>query len=142
MMRLALTVVSPTARQMADVILDADPATPVAGLAAELERFMFGGRGPDPYPGQRGPGPAADPGGARVLQFPASRMQGSLAMSSPAAYAEPLAVPLYVNYQLVAPQLTLADSPIRDGSVITLGSPEGGLVPEPTGLVEIRVIGG
>jgi S-DNA-T family DNA segregation ATPase FtsK/SpoIIIE len=140
-MRLALTVVSPTARQMADVIVDADPGTPVAGLGAELERFMFGGPalgGPAPggHPDQFGPG------GARVLQFPASRVQGSLAMSSPAAYAEPLSVPLYVNYQLVPPHLSLADSPIRDGSVISLGSPEGGMVPEPTGLVEIRVIGG
>ncbi|HEX4091256.1 MAG TPA: FtsK/SpoIIIE domain-containing protein [Trebonia sp.] len=150
-MRLALTVVSPTARQMADVILDADPTTPVAGLAAELEHFMLGGRAPDAYPaqagqhGQHGAGtatPAAPGGGAQVLQFPASRMQGSLAMSSPAAYAEPLPIPLYVNYQIVSPQLTLAESPIRDGSVISLGSPEGGMVPEPTGLVEIRVIGG
>ena len=132
-MRLALTVVSPTARQMADVVVDADPGTPVAGLAAELERFMFGGRAP----GQLGA-----VGGARVLQFPASRVQGSLAMSSPAAYAQPLAIPLYVHHQLVAPHLSLAESPIRDGSVISLGSPEGGMIPEPTGLVEIRVIGG
>ena len=63
-------------------------------------------------------------------------------MSSPAARAEPLAAPLYVNYQLVPAHLTLAESPIRDGSVISLGSPEGGMIPEPTGLVEIRVIGG
>jgi S-DNA-T family DNA segregation ATPase FtsK/SpoIIIE len=135
-MRLALTVVSPTARQMADVIIDADPGTPVAGLAAELEHFMFDGRASGGYAGQLGAG------GARVLQFPASRVQGSLAMSSPAAYADPQAAPLYVNYQLVSPHLTLAESPIRDGSVISLGSPEGGMIPEPTGLVEIRVIGG
>jgi S-DNA-T family DNA segregation ATPase FtsK/SpoIIIE len=135
-MRLALTVVSPTARQMADVIIDADPGTPVAGLAAELEHFLFGGRAPGGYADQYGAG------GARVLQFPAAPVQGALAMSSPAAYAEPQAAPLYVNYQLVAPHLTLADSPIRDGSVISLGSPEGGMIPEPTGLVEIRVIGG
>ena len=133
-MRLALTVVSPTARQMADVIIDADPGTPVAGLAAELEHFMFGGRAPGGYAGQ--------PGGAQVLQFPAARVEGSLAMSSPATRAEPLAAPLYVNYQLVPAHLTLAESPIRDGSVISLGGPEGGMVPEPTGLVEIRVIGG
>ena len=39
-MRLALTVVSPAARQAADVMLEADPATPVAEIAAELERFI------------------------------------------------------------------------------------------------------
>ena len=32
-MRLALTVVSPAARQMADVVLDADAATPVEEIA-------------------------------------------------------------------------------------------------------------
>jgi len=135
-MRLALTVVSPTARQMADVIIDADPGTPVAGLAAELEHFMFGGRAPGGYAGQPGAG------GAQVLQLPVSRVQGSLAMSSPATRAEPLAAPLYVNHQLVPAHLTLAESPIRDGCVISLGGPEGGMIPEPTGLVEIRVIGG
>jgi S-DNA-T family DNA segregation ATPase FtsK/SpoIIIE len=109
-MRLALTVVSPTARQMADVVLDADPATPVAGIAVEFERFLLGA-------------------GAQVLQFPAGRVQGTLAMSAPAAYAEPQAVPLYVNYQLVPPHLKLAESPLRDGCVVSLGRPEGGLIP-------------
>jgi DNA segregation ATPase FtsK/SpoIIIE, S-DNA-T family len=129
MMRLALTVVSPAARHAADVVLDADPASAVADLAAELDHFMLGDRSADAY-------------GARVIQFPSSRVQGALAMTSPDVYAAPQSVPLYLNYQLVAPQLTLAESPIRDGSVISLGSPEGCVVPEPTGLVEIRVIGG
>ena len=145
MMRLALTVVSPTARQAVDVVLDADPAISVGGLAAELERFAFGGRAPEPYaapPGVGAAGAAGPGGGAQVLQFPASRVQGSLAMSSPATYAEPQSVPLYVNYQLVSAQLTLAESPIRDGSVVSLGSPEGCTIPEPTGLIEIRVTGG
>jgi len=138
-MRLALTVVSPTARQAADLVLDADPATPVADLAAELDRFMLGDHATGPYGGQRGGGPSD---GARVLQFPSSRVQGSLAMTSPDVYAATQSVPVYVHYQLISPQLTLAESPIRDGCVISLGSPEGCVVPEPTGLVEIRVIGG
>ena len=36
-MRLALTVVAPATRFRADVVIDADPATPVADVAAELE---------------------------------------------------------------------------------------------------------
>ena len=100
-MRLALTVVSPAAAAAADVVLDADPATPVAELAAELEHFMFGGRAPGGYAGQLGTRPA----GTRVLQFPASRAQGSLAMSSPAAYAEPQAIPLLRELPAVSPQL-------------------------------------
>ena len=55
-MRLALTVVSPVARQTADILLDADPATPVADVAAQLERFMHAAT------------LSAD--GARVVRFP------------------------------------------------------------------------
>lgn len=139
-MRLALTVVSPAERQWADVVLDADPATPVGEVAAELERFARGGFAPAfaDLPG------AADDGepGARVLQFPGPRSRGSLAMPAADPWLQARAVPLFVDYQQVAPQLTLADSPLRDGSVVSLGGPEGCLYPEPTGLVEIRVAGG
>ena len=139
-MRLALTVVSPAARQMADVVLDADPATPVEEIAAELERFA--GAGFTPTPGDSPDEPADGEPGARVLRFPGPRSHGSLAMSGPALKPESRAIPLYVDYQRVAPGIALADSPLRDGSVISLGSPEGCLYPEPTGLVEIRVAGG
>jgi S-DNA-T family DNA segregation ATPase FtsK/SpoIIIE len=153
-MRVAVTVVSPAARQSADVVLDADPVTPVAEVAAELERFSYGGFVPEPYPRDpyAGGGDAAGQaeGGARVLRFPGPRSHGSLAMADPARQptfepaprAEPSNVPLFVDYQQVSPRLTLADSPIRDGSVISLGTPEGCVYPEPTGLVEIRVTGG
>jgi S-DNA-T family DNA segregation ATPase FtsK/SpoIIIE len=99
-MRLALTVVSPATRQSADIVLEADPATPMLTVAAELERFA------------RGDG-AAD-------------RQG----------------PLYVDFQQVSPRLTLAEAPIMDGSVISLGSRDGCVIPEPAGLVDIRVTSG
>jgi DNA segregation ATPase FtsK/SpoIIIE, S-DNA-T family len=138
-MRLALTVVSPAARQLADVLLDADPATSVAAIAAELDRFVAGGFAPArDHPA---PGHPAD-GGARILQFPGPRPYGSLAVSEPAPQAQPWATPLYLDYQLVPAGLSLAQSPLRDGSVISLGSPEGCVYPEPSGLVEIRVAGG
>jgi DNA segregation ATPase FtsK/SpoIIIE, S-DNA-T family len=108
-MRLALTVVSPATRFWADVVIDADPATPVPDVAAELERLAYGAQG-------------------RVLRFPGPRGADS--------------IPLYVDFQPVGPQLTLAGSPIRNGSVVSLGDPSGCLAPEPTGLVEIRVVGG
>ena len=130
-MRLALTVVSPMARHWADVVVDADPATPVGELAAELDRLAHGG-----FAGQH---PPTGPGHAQVLQFPGPQTHGSLAMAGPVVGQ---AVPLYVDFQRVPPQLTLAQSPIRDGAVISLGSPEGCLRPEPTGLVEIKIAGG
>jgi DNA segregation ATPase FtsK/SpoIIIE, S-DNA-T family len=158
-MRLALTVVSPAARQSADVIIDADPATPVGQIATELERFAYGGfTDPRGSYGADGEGPGGSAGaapgespGARVLRFPGPRSQGSLAMADPAQprptfhpapQPQPDAVPVFVDYQRVSPGLTLAEAPIRDGSVISLGSPEGCVYPEPTGLIEIRVVGG
>src|ERR1700752_5252299 len=89
-MRLALTVVSPATRQVADVLLDADPATPVGEIAAELGRFASAGNvaaptgAAGPYgAGEYGAGEAGGPG-ARVLQFPGPRPHGSLAVSMPA----------------------------------------------------------
>ncbi|HEX7163630.1 MAG TPA: FtsK/SpoIIIE domain-containing protein [Trebonia sp.] len=157
-MRLALTVVSPARRQWADVVLDADPATPVGEIAAELDRFAAAGfvqapddaaaghsagkYGADEYrSGAYGAGDAGEPG-ARILRFPGPHTQGSLAVSAPAPQARAWATPLYVDYQLVQPGLSLARSPLRAGSVISLGSPEGCVHPEPTGLMEIRVAGG
>src|SRR5215469_12152151 len=125
-MRLAITVVSPAARQTADVLLDADPATPVAGIAAQLERFMHG--------------TALGADGARVVRFPGPRAQGSLAVADP--FGQPSAVPLYVDCRQVPPEAALADSAIIDGAVISIGGPEGCLFPEPVGLVEVRVTGG
>jgi hypothetical protein len=70
-MRLALTVVSPAARTQADVLLDADPGTPVGEVAAELARLLGGGEPGQDYgtvlhfPGPRVPAgrPAAGPAG-------------------------------------------------------------------------------
>ena len=119
-MRLALTVASPGAQRTADIVLEADPATPVAHVAAELERFMSGDRtAPGPPSIGAGGGP-----GARVLRFPGPRPHGSLAMAAPDP-GQPWAVPLYVSGLPVPPQLTLLESPIRDGAVLGLGSPEG-----------------
>ena len=61
-MRLALTVVSPAARRQADVLLEADPATPVATVAQQLDRFLHAGLATSPAPAgrrrpaRRGPG--------------------------------------------------------------------------------------
>ncbi|MGA2826348.1 MAG: FtsK/SpoIIIE domain-containing protein [Streptosporangiaceae bacterium] len=114
-MRLALTVVSPAARRQADVLLEADPATPVATLAGELDRFL-----------RAGTVPGTDPG--HVLAFPGPR--------SPAPTA------VYVDQVLVPPEQALRDSPIRPGCVVSLGDPAGCIGPEPAGVVEIQVAGG
>jgi DNA segregation ATPase FtsK/SpoIIIE, S-DNA-T family len=136
-MRLALTVVSPGAQRTADVVLEADPATPVAQVAAELARFI-GNDWNAQRPSSIGAG--GQPG-ARVLRFPGPRAHGSLAMASPDP-GELFPAPLYVSGQRIPSQLTLLESPIRDGAVLSLRGPEGGVTPEPGGLVEIRVVSG
>ncbi len=136
-MRLALTVVSPGARRTADVVLEADPATPVAQVAAELGRFEDGD-----WTGQSPPSiGAGGETGARVLRFPGPRSQGALAMASPEP-GESCALPLYVGGRLIPPELSLLESPITDGAVLSLGGPEGGVTPEPGGLAEVRVVSG
>ena len=127
-MRLTLTVVSPESQRAADVVLEADPATPVAQVAAELCRFL----GQDPAEQVQRQ--------AQILGFPGARSSGPLAMA--AAYPEAVSVPLYLAGQRLPPQLSLLESPIRDGAVLSLGRPEGCLAPEPGGLVEVRVTSG
>jgi S-DNA-T family DNA segregation ATPase FtsK/SpoIIIE len=123
-MRLALTVVSPGTHRTADIVLEAGPATPVGRIAAELGRYL-----------------GADWHQARVLGFPAPRYSGPLA-TAPRVRDEVLAVPLYVAGQQIPPRLTLLESPIRDGAVLSLGCPDGCIPPEPGGLVELRVVSG
>jgi DNA segregation ATPase FtsK/SpoIIIE, S-DNA-T family len=134
-MRLVLTVVSPARQQSADIVLDADPATPIRAVAAELERFAGGGGG------------TGRPGGARVLSVPTRSRPSAMASGGALAYsavaeADTLAIPLYVDYQEISPLLTLAEAPIVDGSVISLGRRDGCVIPEPAGLVDLRVAGG
>jgi S-DNA-T family DNA segregation ATPase FtsK/SpoIIIE len=152
-MRLAVTVVSPAARRFADIVLDADPATPVGEVAAELHRLVSGastGTVPagDGGTGDRATGNGATGNGARVLQFPGPSARGARVPTAGgrASVASPgtarIAPPLYVDFGLISPGLSLADSAIRDGAVISIGDPSGCLWPEPTGLVEIRIAGG
>ncbi|MFJ3665791.1 FtsK/SpoIIIE domain-containing protein [Streptomyces sp. NPDC090106] len=49
---------------------------------------------------------------------------------------------LYVDGYGVDPSATVVNSPLRDGAVVSLQDPAGCLPGEPTGLVELRVVGG
>jgi S-DNA-T family DNA segregation ATPase FtsK/SpoIIIE len=97
--QLTVTVVSPAAGRRADVLIDAAPETPVAQLAAELDRLVHAG------PGSRVPA-------------------------------------LFVGGHRVPGDLRLADAPVRDGCVVSLGDPAGCPRPEPAGVAELRVASG
>ena len=154
-MRLAVTVVSPATRRFADIVLDADPATPVGEVAAELDRLVSGASPGPVAMGTEAMGTEATADGARVLQFPGPGARGARApaaggLGAAAGGRAPVtspgqtrnAPPAYVDFGLIPAHLSLADSAIRDGAVISIGDPSGCLWPEPTGLVEIRVTGG
>jgi len=142
-MRLALTVVSPAARTQADVLLDADPGTPVGEVAAELARLLGGGEPGQDYgtvlhfPGPRVPAgrPAAGPPG--LPQRPAGSAAAATVTTPPRT-----GLPLYVDHLLIPADQALASSPLRTGCVVSLGDPAGCLPPEPTGVVECRIAGG
>jgi S-DNA-T family DNA segregation ATPase FtsK/SpoIIIE len=86
-MRLALTIVSPRMRWSADIVLDADPAAPVAEFAAALAGFGYDSR---PVRAEMLPGP-----------------------------------PLFIGGRRLSPEISLAQSPLRDGAVVSVGSPAG-----------------
>jgi len=68
--------------------------------------------------------------------------RGPLTLSAPVVTVDPVTVALYADGQRIAPHVTLADSPIKDGTVISLGSSAGRTPPQSSGLVEIRIVAG
>ncbi len=147
-MRAMVTVVRPEAGQCADVVIDADPATPVGAIAAELDRLPRPGRvasamrGAPPvltippapkaaaHAGPGIPGYGSAGWAAMASGFPAAR---------PAASAVP---PLFVNGELVAPRLPLRESAIRDGAIVGMGAPARTARAELAGVAQLRVAGG
>lgn len=113
-MRLTLTVVDPFGGVTADVVLDADPESTVGDIAQELAKQV------------------GAHGGAQVIPL------GHSQRHIPANNA-PL---VYVDGYGVDPSATVVNSPLRDGAVVSLQDPAGCLPGEPTGLVELRVVGG
>lgn len=111
-MRLTLTVVDPYGGGSADVVLDADPESTVGDIAEELAK-QVGVAGAQVIPiGHQG---QAGAGGAPLV---------------------------YVDGYAVDPSATVIGSPLREGAVVSLQDPSGCLPGEPTGLVELRVVGG
>ncbi|GHB56133.1 cell division protein FtsK [Streptomyces viridiviolaceus] len=112
-MRLTLTVVDPFGGGTADVVLDADPESTVGDIAQELAKQV-------------------GVSGAQVIPI------GHQRQAAPAGNA-PL---VYVDGYAVDPSATVIGSPLREGAVVSLQDPSGCLPGEPSGLVELRVVGG
>ncbi len=115
-MRLALTVVDPLGGGSADVVVDVEPQTSVGEVAREVERQVgVGGEG-----------------GAQIISLVPGR-GGPRAPGTPA---------VYVDGYAVDPARPVAESPLREGAVVSLYDPAGCVPGEPAGVVELRVVGG
>ncbi|WP_242605451.1 FtsK/SpoIIIE domain-containing protein [Frankia sp. Cppng1_Ct_nod] len=159
-MRLTLTVADPAGDVSATVLLDTDPDTPVSKIADVLVRQVrptgvvpaepaVGLRVTSKPPVRTSSRPASPTGHGTWLpgmddsDTPATTNSGinithrfdrpALATGRPA---------LFIDGHRVIETLTLAESPIREGTLISVGSPAGCLPREPPGLLEVRVVGG
>jgi hypothetical protein len=94
-MRFVLTVVDPNRGVSADVVVDAEPGLTVAGFLPSLVEAV--GR------------PVAVPGSARVIN-----------LHGPGASADQLPT-IFVDGQPVDPRLSLAESPLREGTLLSIG---------------------
>jgi S-DNA-T family DNA segregation ATPase FtsK/SpoIIIE len=110
--RLTLTVVDPFGGGTADVVLDADPESTMGDIAQELAKQV-------------------GHSGAQII--PLGQHHHAPANNAPL---------LYVDGYAVDPAATVVNSPLREGAVVSLQDPAGCLPGEPTGLVELRVVGG
>jgi S-DNA-T family DNA segregation ATPase FtsK/SpoIIIE len=115
--RLSLTVVDPIGGSSVDVVLDLDPKSSIGDITRELARHVSleAGARIIPIGGHGGLGGHPNPGGA------------------PQAF---------VDGHALDPGASVADSPLREGAVVSLHDPVGCLLGEPTGVVELRVAGG
>lgn len=123
-MRLTLTVVDPAVGDRADLLIEAEPDTTVDRLAAAVGDFLE----------RRPAAPQPSTAGATVLRLPRPSAR------QPRRHGRPPT--LHVDGRPVPPALTLAESRLRDGAVVSLDDPSGCLLPEPAGLVEVRVVSG
>ncbi|GAB3947673.1 FtsK/SpoIIIE domain-containing protein [Kribbella albertanoniae] len=111
-MRVVLTVVDPVRGVSADVLLEADPDTKVAAVVPRLLAAV-----------------------SNIARTPGTASVTNLRGIAPD-------VPLYVDGRVIDPHLALAESPLREGTVVSVGDSRGCLPAEPHGLVEVRVVSG
>lgn len=115
-MRFVLTVVDPARGVSVDVVVDAEPGLKVGGLVPKLVEAA--GR------------PVAVPGSAQVIN-----------LHDPQAPVDFLPT-IFVDGRPVDPRVVLSDSPLREGTLVSIGDSRGCVPPEPHGVVEVRLVSG
>ncbi len=115
-MRVSVTLIDPRWDVREDVVIDADDATPTAAVIDELLAVLAS--------------PALDQ--ADVIPLTART----------AAAPERRTHTLYHHGEPLDTSLPLAESGLKEGSLLSLDDPTASIVVEPDGLVEIRVVSG
>ncbi|WP_327391820.1 FtsK/SpoIIIE domain-containing protein [Streptomyces sp. NBC_01186] len=118
-MELRLTAIDPVRERRADLLVDAEPDDPVGSVAREISRRL----------GVPPPGGGAAKNGGKAGANGAEAPDGQ-------------APPLHINGFRLDPALPLAESPVRDGVLVSVGAPQACPPPEAQGTVEVRVVGG
>ncbi|MDP9820637.1 FtsK/SpoIIIE domain-containing protein [Nocardioides massiliensis] len=126
-MRVEVTVIDPHWGVHEDVVIDADDATPVAEVIEQLVRVLA-------TPGTETP-ELAVAGGADVISLASRR-------STPSLVGTASGHTLYHRGEPLDPEVALADSGLKTGSLLSLDDPVGSILDEPEGLVEVRVVSG
>jgi S-DNA-T family DNA segregation ATPase FtsK/SpoIIIE len=128
--RLTLTVVDPVVGDRADVLVDADDETSVGVVARSLRSYF---RDTPPTPADPADADTVESGGT-VVPFPGPRGGRRVAAVDGAR--------LFLDGRELAPEQSLRESSLHEGALVSLDDDGGCALPEPVGLVEVRVTSG
>ena len=116
-MRVSVTLVDPRGDLREDVLVDADDATPLRAVAAELLSVLS----------------APDPQRPQVVSLAARRSSVTLQDAPPSLYLDGRALDL---------DRTLAESGLTEGALLSVADPAASVLLEPDGRVEVRQVSG
>ncbi|HLR96393.1 MAG TPA: FtsK/SpoIIIE domain-containing protein [Jiangellaceae bacterium] len=137
-MRITLTVTDPQRGTVVDILLDAEEGTPLGEVGDALRRAL--GRETSGHQ-QSVSGVDADPAVVSLADHRQNRGAEGLLETETTTLTDP-STELYVGGSRLDPATALVDSALREGCIVSLGDPSGGVLPEPEGVVEIRVVNG
>src|SRR5690625_3769904 len=137
-MRITLTVTDPQRGTVVDILLDAEEGTPLGEVGDALRRAL--GRETSGHQ-QSVSGVDADPAVVSLADHRQNRGAEGLLETETTTLSDP-STELYVGGSRLDPATALVDSALREGCIVSLGDPSGGVLPEPEGVVEIRVVNG
>jgi len=115
-MRVHVSVVDPHLDTREDVVIEADDSTPTASVIEALHGLVDGHAVEEP----------------RVISLSSRRHRGPGLGSAP----------VYLHGEPLDPRLPIAESGLKEGSLLSLSDPAASRVDEPDGTVEIRVVTG